>query len=216
MDLDALDEYLESGRAPDDSMQLSKLDGFLTGIAIAPEFIAPNEWLPLVWGNTVPEFKSRHEADNILGLIMARQKEIVRDIKDGIVEPIFMYEGATVLMSDWLDGFLWSMSLRKHLWAKMMETSARLVLLPIMEILGGERIFRESWTEKQRQSIKLAIEALPDTVLAMSRYWELSDEEKRDFSRMISSQFQLRHKDPCPCGSGDVFGKCCGAVPRAV
>ena len=32
--------------APDDSMGLSDLDGFLTGIAVGPELILPSEWLP--------------------------------------------------------------------------------------------------------------------------------------------------------------------------
>ena len=35
IDLDALDDYLMSDHAPDDSMGLSDLDGFLTGIVRA-------------------------------------------------------------------------------------------------------------------------------------------------------------------------------------
>jgi hypothetical protein len=42
-DLDALD-------APDDSMGLPDLDGFLTGIVVALELILPSEWLPAIWG----------------------------------------------------------------------------------------------------------------------------------------------------------------------
>ena len=36
IDLDALDDYLMSDHAPDDSMDLSDLDGFLTGIGESP------------------------------------------------------------------------------------------------------------------------------------------------------------------------------------
>jgi uncharacterized protein len=39
IDLDALDDYLMSDHAPDDSMGLSDLDGFLTGVVISPELI---------------------------------------------------------------------------------------------------------------------------------------------------------------------------------
>ena len=39
IDLDALDDYLMSDRAPDDSMGLSDLDGFLTGVIVGPELI---------------------------------------------------------------------------------------------------------------------------------------------------------------------------------
>ena len=41
IDLDAPDNYLMSDFAPDDSMRLSDLDEFLTGIAVGPELIAP-------------------------------------------------------------------------------------------------------------------------------------------------------------------------------
>ena len=37
IDLDILDDYLISNHAPDNSMGLSDLDGFLTGIAVGPE-----------------------------------------------------------------------------------------------------------------------------------------------------------------------------------
>ena len=38
IDLDALDdEYLMSDHSPDDSMGLSDLDGFLTGVVVGPE-----------------------------------------------------------------------------------------------------------------------------------------------------------------------------------
>ena len=36
IDLDALDDYLMSDQAPDASMGLSDLDGFLSGIAVSP------------------------------------------------------------------------------------------------------------------------------------------------------------------------------------
>ena len=39
IDLDALDGYLMSDRAPDSSMGLSDLDGFLTGLVVGPGLI---------------------------------------------------------------------------------------------------------------------------------------------------------------------------------
>src|SRR5215813_15282775 len=54
VDLEALDRFLISDRSPPDSMMLSDLDGFLTGIAVGPELVLPSEWLPLVWGGEAP------------------------------------------------------------------------------------------------------------------------------------------------------------------
>ena len=58
IDLDALDDYLMSDHAPDDSMGLSDLDGFLTGVVVGPELILPSEWLPVIWGGAEPEFET--------------------------------------------------------------------------------------------------------------------------------------------------------------
>ena len=77
IDLDALDDYLMSDHAPDDSMGLSDLDGFLTGIVVGPELILPSEWLPVIWGGEEPEFQTEDEMRTVLGTIMGRYNEIV-------------------------------------------------------------------------------------------------------------------------------------------
>ena len=46
IDLEALDDYLMSDHAPDHSMGLSDLDGFLTGIVVGPELIPPRRHQP--------------------------------------------------------------------------------------------------------------------------------------------------------------------------
>jgi uncharacterized protein len=61
IDLDALDDYLMSNHAPADSMGLSDLDGFLTGVVVGPELITPSEWLAVMWGGAEPEFETEAE-----------------------------------------------------------------------------------------------------------------------------------------------------------
>lgn len=75
VDLEVLDSFLMSDRSPSDSMMLSDLDGFLTGIAIGPELVLPSEWLPLIWGGDAPEFADEDEAKAILDAIMSRYNE---------------------------------------------------------------------------------------------------------------------------------------------
>ena len=43
IDLDAFDDYLMSEHAPEESMGLSDLDGFLTGVVVGPELIAAKQ-----------------------------------------------------------------------------------------------------------------------------------------------------------------------------
>ena len=60
--LDLLDTYLLSDQSPPESMPLSVLDGFLTGIAIGPELVMPSEWLPYVWGGEDLVFDDQAQA----------------------------------------------------------------------------------------------------------------------------------------------------------
>jgi uncharacterized protein len=56
IDLDTLDDYLISHRAP--AWDLSDLDGFLTSLVAGPGLIPPSEWLPVIWGREEPEFQT--------------------------------------------------------------------------------------------------------------------------------------------------------------
>jgi hypothetical protein len=57
-ELDVLDKYLRSERAPPRCMWISQLDGFLTGVAAGPERVPVSEWLPLIWGGAEPTFRN--------------------------------------------------------------------------------------------------------------------------------------------------------------
>ena len=118
VDLEALDRFLMSDRSPAESMMLSNLDGFLTGIAVGPELVMPSEWLPVIFGGEAPEFADEAEAKAILGAIMGRYNEILRQIADDDLEPVFWADRAgTLIAADWAEGFLQAIMLRADAWA---------------------------------------------------------------------------------------------------
>jgi uncharacterized protein len=115
VDLEALDRFLISDRSPPESMMLSDLDGFLTGIAVGPELLMPSEWLPLVFGGDAPEFADEAEAKAkaIFGAIMGRYNEILRQVADDDLDPVFWADrDGTLIAADWAEGFLQAIMLR--------------------------------------------------------------------------------------------------------
>ena len=124
INLDVLDDYLMSDRAPDDSMGLSDLDGFLTGVVVGPELIMPSEWLPVIWGGAEPQFETQDEMRIVLGTIMGRYNEIAACFASDPEEfdPIF-WEGpeGEVIASDWAGGFLDAIALRAQAWKPLIE-----------------------------------------------------------------------------------------------
>ena len=127
-DLDALDAFLMSDRAPEDCMQLSDLDGFLAGIAIGPELIMPSEWLPVIWGGGEPEFESMEEAQRILNAIMGRYNEILHLLQHAPeeFEPIFWTtEDGEAVAADWAEGFMEAVELRPRAWQALLDFGRR-------------------------------------------------------------------------------------------
>src|SRR3954467_11011710 len=141
IDLDALDGYLGSDHAPDDSMGLSDLDGFLTGIVVGPELILPSEWLTVIWGGDEPEFQTETEMRMVLGTIMGRYNEIVACLESEPenFEPIFIVGPEDeVIASDWAAGFLDAVALRSKAWEPLItHDQAGIMMLPIL-LLNGD------------------------------------------------------------------------------
>ena len=141
IDLDVLDAFLLSDRAPEDSMGLSDLDGFLAGIAVGPELVLPSEWLPCVWGGAEPALESVDEARSILGTIMGRYNEIIRflDTAPDEFDPAF-WEGpdGQVIVTDWAAGFLDAVKLRPRSWEPLVRHPEASALFMPLILLGAD------------------------------------------------------------------------------
>ena len=180
VDLDALDAFLLSDRAPEDSMGLSDLDGFLAGIAAGPELVMPSEWLPVVWGGAEPAFESVEEARSVLGTIMGRYNEIARllDAAPDDFAPVF-WEGddGEAIVTDWAAGFLDAMMLRPKAWEPLVRHSeAGALILPLM-VLGTndpERLpfgVRPPPKEQVEALHAVGAEIIPDCVVGIHGFW---------------------------------------------
>jgi uncharacterized protein len=213
-DLQALDEYLMSDESPENCMGLSDLDGFLTAIVIGPDLIKPSEWLPVVWGGESPEFSDDAQATTILGAVLGRYNEIAQSLAKipPEIDPILWEaNGGVVIAGDWAEGFLDAMDLRSREWMEMLDDEEEGVpLLPILALAGDENegIALAGGVEELENLRSKASVLIPTYVVKIDAYWKLR--------RRPSVPTELRARkpgrnDPCPCGSGRKYERCCGA-----
>nr|WP_244651666.1 UPF0149 family protein [Sphingomonas sp. CFBP 8764] len=60
-------------------MLLTELDGFLTGLLISPEAIAPGEWMTVIWGSEsdrTPPFEDPLDVQWFADAVAARRDEM--------------------------------------------------------------------------------------------------------------------------------------------
>lgn len=203
---------------PDDiePMLASELDGFLTGIIVSPDMIMPGEWLTMVWGgddeDASPAFEDIDEANKVIGLIMEHYNSIISDLNGGCYAPVFDIDTRhdEILWEIWIDGFGAAMALRPDSWLALAESSDEEVRFAIsgLSALGtisqGECDLPESQIE---DLTNLAPELIPIWVESL-HVWRLENVSAPPPQQRRS--IKVGRNDPCPCGSGRKYKKCCG------
>ena len=208
-DLEALDDFLMPDQSPDECMMLSDLDGFLTGVAIGPELIAPSEWLPVIWGGgDEPVFSDTAQAQSILGTIMSRYNEILAQVSDGVIEPIFMETpSGEVIASDWAEGFIQAVHIHAEAWEKLLTSEKHVhLLIPILALCcddDGQSLLQLT-EEAEDQFFADAGELIPQCILEIAEFWRAA----RSAPQRRPTGPKAGRNDPCPCGSGKKFKKC--------
>jgi uncharacterized protein len=209
MSLQELDEFLTSDGAPDRSMALSNLDGFLTAVAIGPDRIKPSEWLPRIWGDETPEFLSEEEANRVIGTILGRYNQIItqlRDDPDRYQPLIRQNEHGQVIARDWVAGFMDGVALRFHGWQALLKSKEYRndfapIAVHLTDAQGNSPLNPEE--ENVKALIEQAAELIPAAVRSIDRFFK----QTRPF---FEGGTKVGRNDPCFCGSGKKFKKCCG------
>jgi uncharacterized protein len=232
LDFLALRDVLYSERLSP-RMMLSGIDGFITGVAIGPEPIPPEEWLPVIWGGQEPAFADEAEARAVFGALIRRHGAIVNQVNEDRYRAITWFDTkARRLVRPWADGFMEAMTLRAAQWSELVLSEEHVsLILPIMALASeGVELRREVPKRERREFLTGAADALPSATLAIAKYWQGRRDsgggERAGSKRRDPMIYDLRHEtvrfgprpgrnDPCPCGSGKKFKKCCLAAEAA-
>ncbi len=220
--IEELDEFLMSDNAPEDGLQLSDLDGFLTGIVVGPELIMPSEWVPIIWGTGEPEFKDDDQAARIMDIIMARYNEIVLHLngdQDLFTPIVYGAPDGSIIIGDWAEGFMDAFRLRAGAWKPLLDDDdVGYLMLPFLALTSNTdpELMFEGTQKQAREIIEESAETLPDIIKEIDSYWKArrsqfggSEFPSNDNSRPFRKKVGRNEK--CPCGSGRKYKQCCGA-----
>ncbi|KXW57274.1 UPF0149 family protein [Ferrovum myxofaciens] len=210
--LDRVDDDEDTEGKDEGIFDLSTLDGFMTAIVSGPNTLVPSQWLSAVWGDFEPAWESKKEFEEIFSLMVRHMNVIAATLLEAPkeFEPLFLEREAKgkrhLIVDGWCDGYLRGVRLNTEGWISAEEIGELLdTLFLFVSDEGWQQLDQMAEDEVERLQ-RLIAPAVRD----MHAYWL---ERRGDESTVRRNEPKVGRNDPCPCGSGKKFKKCCGAVP---
>ena len=128
-------------------------------------------------------------------------------------EPLFQElekDGKTIPVVDsWCYGYLRAMGIDKASWSA--SEPNLLASIQLIEKFGDDETFL-SFTEHSYEEVLEQIDAIPDAAILIHTHFlkQRSDSTGSTFQQPVRRDTpKVGRNDPCPCGSGKKFKKCC-------
>ncbi len=222
-EIEELDGFLMSDSTSYKTMPTSALDGYLTAVASGPAMLKPSEWMPKIWGSTedhLLEFETMTQAERITELIMRQFNDVTKSLLGcpETLEPIFddfYFQSRFYIDGEmWAYGYMQGIELCRNLWQPLFDDPDGQNALRPIYLLGAEDVTPEEelLTEIPPQREELS-KQIPDSVARIYYFWLPYREAVAERTVAINiqrDQPKVGRNDPCPCGSGKKFKKCCG------
>jgi uncharacterized protein len=206
------------------AMSLEMVDGFFAALICSPDLVPPSEYLPEIWGGELPgeAFSDREELQKFLDLMMRHWNAVVHALheEDQFWPLLAEEENGVVHANDWAHGFLRGMELRRGNWSELLDDEKHAgLLVPILALAHEHhpdaemRPYKEPMSTERREQLIAGVAA---SVPAIYRYFA---SRRRVAMRTVTESRTHRRpepkvgrNEPCPCGSGQKFKRCCGKV----
>ncbi|KFN49095.1 UPF0149 family protein [Arenimonas composti] len=225
--VDELDRLLEQRAVPFGGFGLEALDGYLSAVLLAPGGdIGFAEWSALIWGKHPPRWESERDEAEATALLMLAHETVARRLRTPPGEHNAEHAVFWWLPDDpeaeqgdeleigavWAGGFLEGMALRDEAWDAWIAeeewigeiedhvTALAIGSLPPLEE-GAEPV---DLSYRERLEIYFS---LPDMLHDLHLHRIESLIPRTPVRRAAIPE----RNDPCPCGSGKKYKKCCGA-----
>ena len=238
---DELFELMGDPSLNDDAMSIDMADGYMTAIAAGPSPVLVHVWLEDIFAQpTLPLPHDPARQQRLLQLLMHRYADIqaalaVRPAEasvDALYTPLssVVAEGDCITpyqlnaqgdrtgdweLKDWAEGFRRAVATDEEWEPLMADPQAAALLAPVVLYAMGYNPDRpEFQVEAESEELLPALIASVYGVRDWWRsYWRTRGARSAHPVNLptVRDTPKVGRNDPCPCGSGKKFKKCCGA-----
>ena len=222
-----------------DAFNIQTLQGYLYAVVITPEVIAPSEWMPNIFGGDMPEYDNVQQAESTVSALMDGYNHYNALRLENRLSFPFEIDQLTPEMFDeiidWSFGFYQGLRLRMNIWLSRVVTrdlgeeedpvanSVGIISALIHDddddnyqvILDNTKDSITDNIDEEEVKVRMVatlIRILPESVKIIQEFAEALDEQnlaKMHKQRQTPSE-KIGRNQPCPCGSGKKYKKCCG------
>ncbi|PIE41427.1 MAG: hypothetical protein CSA49_03500 [Gammaproteobacteria bacterium] len=230
-----LEHYLPHLAVQDNAFSFYELCGFLMAVCSSPQMIMPSEWLPIVVGEdlTIPE--QLGDATAVMEAIMSLYNWVNERVLSGEspmpddlevnTDDVFANFGRQSPVGQWSKGFYEGYDWLSDIWESVVssddewEAELSAYLLPL-SFFVDENYARAVYEDFARQDASfsevaehmaflLKPAAADYASLGRMIYETLDEMETQNLATVQYDEPEVGRNDPCPCGSGKKYKKCC-------
>ncbi|UPT63825.1 MAG: UPF0149 family protein [Hyphomonadaceae bacterium JAD_PAG50586_4] len=198
-----LASFLRNDAGPEDAMNFERLDGLFHALVLGPEIVMPSEYLREIWGEG-PVFEDGNQAHKVMTLLQRHWNAIAQRNVANLTPKMWMEAHDDAPPGrHWAMGFSVGVAMRTQAWQGVSsDEGAYMALQSILDLVADSI---EPWDRTE------LLDMLAEQVAYLANFWL----EQRTPRQPIRSQ-KVGRNEPCPCGSGKKWKKCCGAGPPPI
>ena len=206
-------------------MNVEALDGFQCALITGPELPSISEYLPKIFGGNPEDaavIPTEKTVNRLLELMMQNWNCIVAELQgEGFHMPLLVRDAkGNARGTDWANSFLAGTDLRKEAWRKLFEDENEFApMIPIFALAYEHHREKEMRPYKKPISKKLRNNLIAGAAAAVKTLYErrlraLRAKPRVEVPNKAGNQQapKIGRNDPCNCGSGKKYKKCCGAI----
>lgn len=230
----SLQSFLDAPSRSPESMGYAKAAGFLFAVACAPELIQPSEWLPIIIDPDNAAETSLETKKAITGGLMSLFNEMSRQIQQAdtkLPPDISFHDDAMANLesdasiSQWARGFTEGYYWLEKMWSGYIPDeveeefgyqltvlcffSSRKMAVSLYADVKNEDVTLESMADNMQ---RIFPDALRGTALLGNAIHEALASRGDSTHQSAGRGEKVGRNDPCPCGSGKKYKKCCASA----
>lgn len=222
-----LKAFLADPARPKGTLSYHELQGFLFALACSPDLVRPSEWMPEIFAGAEAEYADMDEANVVLGALMALYNEINAGVFAG--EPslpadcpfrrsILANFDDDAPISQWARGFIQGHQWLEESWdielPDEMDYDFGAVMMALT-FFASRRLAEDYLAGSSKSDLPAFAQSLKRIFSGAMESYALLGRTIADARRAVETERARRptagRNEPCPCGSGRKYKKCCGA-----